>query len=129
MIKIYYRGGCGSSHRALDWFYKYGIEVDKCKLSEITKEDLLKVLSLSDTGMDSIVKRPGKSKTEVQKTLHHISNMTFNDALDFLTVQREVLQTPIILDEKACLVGYNEEEIRKFLPKEYRRRNLENNSR
>lgn len=29
MIKIYYRGGCGSSKRAFSWFEKYDIHVEK----------------------------------------------------------------------------------------------------
>ena len=35
-----------------------------------------------------------------------------------------VLQTPIIIDGNNYLIGYNEDEIRKFLPKEYRRHRL-----
>nr|WP_285004996.1 ArsC/Spx/MgsR family protein [Lactococcus garvieae] len=50
--------------------------------------------------------------------------LSFNEALDFVLSHPYVLQTPIIIDGKNYLIGYNEDEIRKFLPKEYRRHRL-----
>lgn len=124
MIKIYYRGSCGSSRRAISWFEKYNIGVQKHQISKMTRNDLVKLLKHSDEGLIDILKRPGKSSTEVKDALRHMELLSFNEALDFLLSHPYVLQTPIIMDERDHLIGYNVDQIRKFLPKEYRRHNF-----
>ncbi len=124
MIKVYYRGSCGSSRRAFSWFEKYNLNVQKQQISKITRNDLVKLLQLSDEGLKDIVKRPGKSSSEVRDALKYMELLSFNEALDFLISHPYVLQTSIIMDKHNHLIGYNEDEIRKFLPKEYRRHRL-----
>ncbi|MFQ6324153.1 ArsC/Spx/MgsR family protein [Lactococcus garvieae] len=124
MIKIYYRGSCGSSRRAISWFEKYNIDVQKQQISKMTRNDLVKLLKHSDEGLIDILKRPGKSSTEVKDALRYMELLSFNEALAFLLSHPYVLQTPIIMDERNHLIGYNVDEIRKFLPKEYRRHNF-----
>lgn len=124
MIKIYYRGSCGSSRRAYSWFEKYDINVQKQQISKMTRNDLVKILKDSDEGLIDIVKRPGKSSMEVKEALRYMGYLSFNEALDFLLTHPHVLQTPIIIDDHSLLIGYNEDEIRKFLPKAYRRHRL-----
>lgn len=124
MIKIYYRGSCGSSKRTFSWFEKYNIEFQKQQISKMTKADLMKLLILSEEGIQDIVKRPGKSSSYVREGLDFMMNLSFNEAIDFLLLHPYILQTPIIIDGNNHLIGYNEDEIRKFLPKEYRRYRL-----
>ncbi|WP_061414994.1 ArsC/Spx/MgsR family protein [Lactococcus sp. DD01] len=124
MIKIYYRGSCGSSRRAFSWFEKYNINVQKQQISKITRDDLVKLLQHSDEGLKDIVKRPGKSSSEVRNALKYMELLSFSEALDFLLSHTCVLQTPITMDKHNHLIGYNEDEIRKFLPREYRHHRL-----
>lgn len=124
MIKVYFRGSCGSSRRAFSWVEKYNINVQKYQISKMTRSDLVKLLKLSDEGLKDIVKRPGKSSSEVRDAITYMELLSFNEALDFVLSNPYVLQTPIIIDGNNYLVGYNEDEIRKFLPKEYRRHRL-----
>lgn len=124
MIKVYYRGSCGSSQRTLSWFEKYNMDVEKLQISKMTRNDLVKILQLSDEGLKDIVKCPGKSSSEVRDALKYMELLSFNEALDFLISHPYVLQTPIIIGKHNYLIGYNEDEIRKFLPKEYRRHRL-----
>lgn len=121
MVKIYYRGSCGSSRCAFAWFKKYDIDIQKEQISKITKEDLKKVLILSERGMQDVVKRSEKSSVEAKEALTHMLNLSFNEALEFTVSHPYILQTPIILEKTDYLVGYNEEEIRKFLPQKFRR--------
>jgi regulatory protein spx len=124
MIKIYYRMGCGSSRRALAWFQTHRIEVRKQRVDKLTKEDLVKLLSLSDEGTSEVLKCASRSSSNVNKMLNHIMELTFNEALDFILEHPIMLQAPLILDEDKHLIGYNEDEIRMFLPKKYRRHNF-----
>ena len=47
--------------------------------------------------------------------------LSYNSILvDFLLSHVELLRNPIIFGERNCMVGYNDVEIRRFFPKEYR---------
>jgi regulatory protein spx len=116
--------GCGSSRRALAWFQTHKIEVQKQRINKLTTEDLVKLLSLSDEGTSGVLKCASRSSSNVNKMLTHIMELTFNEALDFILEHPIMLQAPLILDENKHLIGYNEDEIRMFLPRRYRQRNL-----
>lgn len=120
MIKIYYRESCGSSQRAFSWFEKYNLDVQKQQISKITRDDLINLLQISNGGLKDIVKRSRKRSSEVKVALKHMEHLSFNEAINFLLSHPYVLQTPIIMDRHNNLIGYNEDEIRKFLPKAYR---------
>ncbi|MEY8538198.1 ArsC/Spx/MgsR family protein [Lactococcus muris] len=124
MIKIYYRGSCGSSRRAFSWFEKYDIHVEKKRVSRLDKKELIQLLSFSNEGLKEILKSSDRSGKAVQKSLDHIMGLSFNESLDFLIAHPDIFQTPIIMGDNKLLIGYNEDEIRQFLPKEYRRRRL-----
>ncbi|UKI48962.1 MAG: hypothetical protein L6U99_09045 [Clostridium sp.] len=46
--------------------------------------------------------------------------MSFNEACDFLINNPSALKRPILVDDNKLQVGYNNEEIRTFIPKEQR---------
>lgn len=120
LIKIYYRTSCGSSQRAISWFKKHKLNIQQQQISQITRNDLFKILQLSDEGFTDIIKHPGKSDSVVNEALDYIESLSFNEAIGFLVTHTTILKTPIILDGENHLIGYNVEEIRKFIPKEYR---------
>lgn len=124
MIKIYYSRRCHSSQRALSWLKKYDLNIQKKKITSISKKDLLNLLQFSDEGLKDILKRPERSGSKVSNSLNYIDSLSLNDALDYIITNPDTLQTPVIIDGKNYLVGYNEYEIRKFLPKEYRRHQI-----
>lgn len=121
MIYVYYRVNCRSSKKTFAWFTKYNIEIQKLKINKITKKDLLFLLESSNNGIYYIIKRPGKNRLKVTEILNEMMEMTLNEALDFLLSNSEIIPTPIIIGDKNCLIGYNEDEIRQFLPKKLRR--------
>jgi len=122
VIKVYSCGSCGSCGKAVLWFKKYGLKVERINIRQISKEDLVRALYLQNEGMDSIVKRAVKSTGLVRNARLDLMEMRFNEGIDFLQNHPEILQTPIIIEGEKCLVGYNEEEIRQFLPRASRRR-------
>lgn len=100
--------------------------MQKQLISTIDRNNLLKLLQLSDEGVEDILKRPVKSSVRVNNALKYIESLTFNQAVDYILEHACLLKTPVILEGNNLLVGYNEDEIRKFLPKEYRRHLLKN---
>ena len=50
--------------------------------------------------------------------------MSFNEACDFLINNPSALKRPILVDDNKLQVGYNNEEIRTFIPKEQRMKSV-----
>lgn len=123
MIKIYYRGSCASSKNAIKWFEIRQMEFKIIKIRDISRVELIKVLSLTDKGIYGIVKNPDNSKiTSLYiKKIRSINAMNFNEALSYLEENPAFLKTPIIIGDNKCMVGFNNESIREFIPRKYRR--------
>lgn len=121
MIKFYYRGKCNSSRRALAWFNINKIEIQLIKFSRITTTDLVKLLSLTDKGFEEIIKRESKCSDAISEKIRKLNDMTFNECLHYIKKHPDILQSPIILENNKFLIGYNIDEIRKFIPKKHRR--------
>lgn len=121
MIQIYYRENCSSSKQVFSWFRKYDIKFNKKKIDYINKHDLLLLLASSDEGITYIIKRSERNNIKVGRLLEKMMDMTLNEALDFLLLNKDLIATPISIERNNYLVGYNKNEIRKFLPKELRR--------
>lgn len=120
VISILYRSNSASSKHALNWFERYGINYKKKPISEVSKKELIHILTLSDTGFEGIVKCTNKCDLSTYEKIKHMEKLTFNRAVDFLLSHVELLRNPIIFEERNYMVGYNDVEIRRFFPKEYR---------
>ncbi len=82
------------------------------------------MLQLSENGLNDLVKESENGSLEVKEVIQYMEYLSFSEALDFLISHPHLFQTPIITNDHTPLIGYNENEIRKFLPKEYRRYRL-----
>lgn len=60
MIKIYYRKTCTSSTKAIKWMKEHEQDMNLVKIAQITKEDLVFILSQTDKGLKEIIKQPKK---------------------------------------------------------------------
>lgn len=121
MICIFYRGSCNSSKKAISWLEQYGVKLEKKRMSQLTPEILIKILSLSDNGFDAVIKRPGRIGHINRKTYALLESMNMGEAIYYLLENLDLLQSPLVLEEDKLMIGFNEDEIRKFLPKRYRR--------
>lgn len=121
MIKLYYRSRCSSSTKAIDWFKKYKIDVRIKSCNSITREELIVVLSSTENGTSDIIKQFTRVKDDDKYKINSIQNMSLNEAIDFIKQNTGLLKTPIIIGDKGVLIGYNENRIRIFLSKKYRR--------
>lgn len=120
MIKIFHRSGCSSTRKAVAWLCKHNIKYEKTLVGNISESDYFKILSLTDTGLQDIVIGKGKNRKAIDEIF---SSCTVVEAFEKLKSNPDTLKSPIIFDGNRLMVGYNEDEIRMFLPKDYR--NLE----
>ncbi len=119
MIQIYTTPSCASCRKAKKWFDQYNIPYSEKNIFSIklSKDDIFKMLSNSENGFDDIIST--RSKVFKEKKLDP-DNMSVGALIDFIIENPSVLKRPIIINETELQVGYNNEDITIFLPKELR---------
>jgi len=120
MITIYTTPSCGSCRKAKKWFNDREIKfIEKNIFSvRLNDADLRKILAKTENGIADIISTRAKI---IMNTDVNIDEMKLREAFDFIIDNPSVLRRPIIVDDDNLQIGYNEDDIRVFIPKEYRR--------
>ena len=123
MIQIYTTPSCASCRKAKKWFDQYKIPYSEKNIFSIklSKEDIFKMLANSENGFEDIIST--RSKVFKEKHLEP-DNMSIHELVNFIIDNPSVLKRPIIINENELQVGYNNEDITIFLPKELRNKEL-----
>lgn len=124
MITFYYEPTIVSCRKAKRWFEQMGIEVCVKRLCSMSREDLFQILVLSEGGFCDILKNEQKAGPRQNEWIRECQAQTFNEAFEFILEHLEVLRLPIIFDCQRLMIGFNDEEIRIFLSKTYRKLQL-----
>ncbi len=61
-----------------------------------------------------------------QKLDIDLDELSVRQLIELIELYPSLLRRPIILDEKRMQIGFNEDEIRAFLPRNYRKQELKN---
>ena len=119
MIQIYTTPSCSSCRKAKNWFEEHRIEYREKNIFNIklTKDDIFLMLKNTESGFDDIIST--RSKVFQEKNLD-IEDMSMMELTNFIIENPSVLRRPIIIEDKKMQVGYNEDEIRTFIPKRLR---------
>jgi regulatory protein spx len=108
MVTLYTTPSCTSCRKAKAWLEEHNIPyVERNILSN----------PLTIEGTEEIIST--KSKT-FQELNINIENLPLPNLYQLIRENPQMLRRPIIQDEKRLQVGYNEEEIRRFLPRKLR---------
>lgn len=128
MILLYYRKRCTSSLKAIKWFKKYKLDIHIKTIGQISREEIITALGSTDKGISELVKHPNHGSKEDACKIRLMKTMLLSEAIDYIKVNPDLLRSPIIIEKDKVLIGYNPDQIRMFLPKEYRRKFLGKNT-
>ena len=119
MIKIYTVASCSSCKKAKEWLEKQNLAYQEINLvtSRICKEDILEILALTEEGTGDIISRRSQA---YQRLNIDFETIKLNDLIQIIEENPTLLRRPLIVDHKRLQVGYNDDEIRKFLPRKKR---------
>lgn len=127
MIHLYRTPQCSSSPKAIQWFKRYRLDVCVQSIGKISREELITVLASTDKGIPDLLKHTSCLKDDGTTRFQLLNTMTLNQAINYIKINPALLKSPIIIDKNKVLIGYNPEQIRMFLPKDYRRNVLARN--
>jgi len=119
MIQIYTTPSCSSCRKAKKWFDDHRIEYREKNIFNIrlTRDDIILMLKNTEAGFEDIIST--RSKIFQEKNLN-IDDMTMSELTNFIIENPSVLRRPIIVEDRKMQVGYNEDEIRTFIPRRLR---------
>ena len=120
MVIIYTTPSCASCRKAKAWLEEHQIEyVEKNIFAfPLTKEDIRLMLKNTENGFEDIIST--RSKYIMENNID-IENMKFSELEKLIIENPSILRRPIIVEDNKLQVGYNEEEIRVFIPRELRK--------
>jgi regulatory protein spx len=110
-----------STKKAKEWFVKNKIPYVERNVAKdpITLSELQKILRMTVDGTDEIIAK----RSKVYKQLNvNLDELPLTELLELFQQNPGLLKTPIIMDEKRLQVGYNEDEIRQFIPRKTRKK-------
>lgn len=116
MIKVYTAPSCSSCRKAKKFFDEENIPYLEKNIfvSELKDNELKDILIKSENGTKDIISE--RSKIIKEKKVD-IDSMTISQLIKFIRENPSVLKRPIMVDDTKIQVGYNEEEIRVFIPR------------
>ncbi len=120
MIHIYTTPSCVSCRKAKKWFEERNIEYTEKNIFSIklSKKDLQNILKFTLNGVFDIISNRSKVVSESKLD---IEAMTLNELYDFIIENPSALRRPLIFDSENLQIGYNEDDIRMFIPKELKK--------
>ena len=123
MINLYLSPSCTSCRKARVWFNSYGVPFEEHNIltQPMTADDLKAILAKTENGTEDIISTRSKV---FQKLNIDVDELTMNQLINLILEHPSLLRRPIIVDEKRMQIGFNEDEIRAFLPRSYRQAEL-----
>jgi regulatory protein spx len=119
MVTLYLTPSCTSCRKARAWLEEHGIEyTERNILTEpLTVDEIKSILRLTEDGTEEIISKNSNTYKELNVD---IDSLPLKQLYQLIMENPKMLRRPIMLDEKRIQVGYNDEEIRSFLPRKLR---------
>lgn len=120
MIKLYISPSCTSCRKAKAWLTKHNLAFDERNIliQPLTKKEILNILRLTEDGTEEII----STRSTIFKKLNvNLDQLSIDQLLDLVVKHPSLLKRPIIMDNRRLQVGYNVEDIRRFLPRSVRK--------
>ena len=115
MVTLYTSPSCTSCRKARAWLEANAIPYKERNVFKepLTRDEIKNILRMTEDGTEEIISTRSKLFSELDISLDDLS-----------LGEPALLKRPLMIDEKRMQVGYNEDEIRRFLPHEVRQAEL-----
>lgn len=127
MLTLYTSPSCTSCRKARAWLQEHEIPfVERNIFSEpLNISELKAILQMTEDGTEDGTEEIISTRSKVfQKLNMDLDDLPLKDLLTLVQENPGLLRRPIMIDEKRLQVGFNEDEIRRFLPRDVRQLEL-----
>ena len=119
MVTLYTSPSCTSCRKAKAWLQENGIPFKERNIfsEPLSLNEIKNILRMTEDGTEDIISKRSKA---YQKLSIDLNDLSMKDLFKLISKNPGLLRRPIIIDDKRLQVGYNEDEIRRFLPRKVR---------
>ncbi len=123
LLTLYTSPSCTSCRKARAWLQEHQIPfVERNIFSEpLNSSELKAILQMTEDGTEEIISTRSKV---FQKLNMDLDDLPLQELLELVQNNPGLLRRPIMIDDKSLQVGFNEDEIRRFLPRDVRQLEL-----
>ena len=119
MVTLYTSPSCTSCRKAKAWLQENGIPFKERNIfsEPLNIDEIKNILRMTEDGTEDIISKRSKAYSKLNVDLDELQ---MKQLYKLISKNPGLLRRPIIVDEKRLQVGYNEDEIRRFLPRQVR---------
>ncbi|AXF55674.1 transcriptional regulator Spx [Salicibibacter cibarius] len=119
MVTLLTSPSCTSCRKAKGWLEEHDIPFQERNVfaEPLSVEEVKDVIRMTEDGTDEIVSKRSKIFQELDID---VDTLSLHRLFELISEHPGLLRRPIIYDDKRLQVGYNEAEIRRFLPRKIR---------
>ena len=119
MVTLYTSPSCTSCRKARAWLEEHNIPFEERNIfsDPLNVDEIKQILQMTEDGTEEIISKRSKIFQDLDIDLDELPLQKL-----YTLIQKNpgLLRRPIIMDSKRLQVGYNEDEIRRFLPRDVR---------
>lgn len=118
-VTIYTQSSCSSSRKALKWLKENDIAYNEKRITSqpLTLAEFKQILSMTEEGTDEII---ATNSNDFKNLKVDIDQLSIQQLYNLIQQHPRMLRSPILMDEKRIQIGYNEMDIRRFIPRKIR---------
>ena len=118
-VTIYTQSSCSSSRKALKWLKENDIAYNEKRITSqpLTLAEFKQILSMTEEGTDEII---ATNSNDFKNLKVDIEQLSIQQLYSLIQQHPRMLRSPILMDEKRIQIGYNEMDIRRFIPRKIR---------
>ncbi|EMC24417.1 transcriptional regulator Spx [Streptococcus mutans] len=123
MVTLFLSPSCTSCRKARTWLNRHDVVFQEHNImtNPLSRDELLKILSYTENGTEDIISTRSKV---FQKLDIDVDELSVSELINLISKNPSLLRRPIIMDNRRMQIGFNEDEIRAFLPRDYRKQEL-----
>ena len=119
MVTLYTSPSCTSCRKARSWLEEHNIPFEERNIfsNPLNVDEIKQILQMTEDGTEEIISKRSKIFQDLDIDLDELPLQKL-----YTLIQKNpgLLRRPIMMDSKRLQVGYNEDEIRRFLPRDVR---------
>ena len=119
MVTLYTSPSCTSCRKARAWLKEHDIAFKERNIfsEPLSLNEIKNILRMTEDGTEDIISKRSKA---YQKLSVDLGGRRIIKKPKIISKNPGLLRRPIVIDDKRLQVGYNEDEIRRFLPRKVR---------
>lgn len=123
MITLFLSPSCTSCRKARAWLSAHEVPYQEHNIitNPLTPQELMSILTFTENGTEDIISTRSKV---FQKLDVDVEELSVSELIQLIADYPSLLRRPIIMDSKRMQIGFNEDEIRAFLSRDYRKQEL-----